>query len=238
MEIQSANNYKKPPMKNFLFYLGHILLIAFIISFMRGQTGLNYILLPVAVITYIIAFARQGRQFRNEGEEIISKYNRAAIVGHAIEGEMESPYILIFKNTSHKPQSIILDPHKNLEDMQDSEISLESAFSNVTVESLFKQMQNKPRNICMIEIFCSPAQMGMPVSYTNKTPEGSETIVFDEIACHPIRSTIYCDLNLKKGNNLNFMMLPATEMVVKLYPYRTIEMDKTINPRKYTVGTK
>lgn len=224
MEIQSANNYKKPPMKNFLFYLGHILLIAFIISFMRGQTGINFILLPAAVVTYFIAFVKQDKRLRSEGEEIISQFNRSNLQPKFI-GEMESPYIFVMKNNSAFIKTISLDPNneKPGNDLDLEGLQLESGFPYVNIKSLLHQMQCKPRDYCLIEIFTSIQQKGMPVTYTNTEPDGKSTSgPLRDVEYNELFSSIYCNVDLKKGNKLDFSLLPNVEMVVKLYPYRKI----------------
>lgn len=210
-------------MMKFLFYLGHVLLIAFFISLFAVNQGLNYILLFAAFITYIITIIRKGSIYRAEDERILEEYGK--VVFNDIDknaGEIETPYIFVLKNLSTQPKNIPLYVNMQLDYMSKKEnlYSISSGISGIAAQTLLNQMKNKCRNMCMIEIFCKPSQMGMSVMYTNVTYVGPETKVLDKIEYQSMRSIIFCDINLKEGNSLGFMMLPSTEMVVKIYPYR------------------
>jgi hypothetical protein len=215
-------------MKNFLFYLGHILLLAFIISLQFGQIGINFILLPVAIVTYFIAFIQRKIKFKYQDEEEIPKlYERPPL--RTKIAQIESPYIFVMKNKSTGIKTISLQPNKEGDtdtDLEKEGLELESGFARVNIKALLLQMKNKPRDYCKIEIFTSIQQCGMPVTYTNTLPDGSSKSGPLPDAFYTEMCTIIpCDINIKKGNSLDFSILPGAMMVVKLYPYRKVSND-------------
>ncbi len=215
--------------KNILFYVGHFLLILYIITLLQGRSDTNHILLVFAIITYLIAFIKKGTVYRAESEKIIDHFNRPSGVplkgAGALVGEIESPYIFVMKNNSAFVKTISLEPNKEGQqtDLSIEGLELESGFSHVKIKGLIHQMQSKPRDYCNIEIFASIQQKGMPVTYTDLSPDGTTaTKPLRDVDYCELHSTIFCDVNLKKGNKLDFAILPGAEMVVKLYPYRKI----------------
>ncbi len=225
-----------------VFYLGHALVFFYIISLLMGMNGANHILILTAVIFYSIALIQQRNysQFIGAPTKIPKDY-----IQHPIDSidmsriEIESPYVFVIINddkTHIKSMTLnVLEDEKSIFDDErifgksgsntyPNNARIVSGIYNTPLTRTFMQMLNNPKNICMIEVFCPSVQSALPLSYTKKDDKGSCTKpLYLESTVNEDGGVIYCDISLTKGNKLDFLVLPDTKMVVKLYPYRKVE---------------